>query len=215
LPIRPLRMTSVAQAEARALGSGQLVQGLITGSRRLDLPKLNDARTACEGASSLSCAGNRPFVTDCSWPGLPVRDAGRELPPSNLAITPKDCCRASPRTQRLGHNRVFAAGCFRVVPYWVEQATSADLVSQRGRVQAPDRGERGHFSIAMRTRLAYISSTHPLTSTHLGTPGDLRPQSTTSIPSDYGASASKRPADPRTNEGGISRGAPSKRARAS
>ena len=33
LPIRPLRMTSVAQAEARALGSGQLVQGLITGSR--------------------------------------------------------------------------------------------------------------------------------------------------------------------------------------
>lgn len=45
----------------------------------------------------------QPSGKDCSWPGPPVRDAGRQLPLENLAITPKDGCRVSPRTHRPGH----------------------------------------------------------------------------------------------------------------
>ena len=50
-------------------------------------------------------SADRTFTKVRSWPGLSVRDAGRQLPLSNLAITPKDCFRASPRTHRPGQFR--------------------------------------------------------------------------------------------------------------
>jgi hypothetical protein len=37
----------------------------------------------------------RPVIEDRLWPGLPVRDAGRQLPLTKLAITPNDCYQAS------------------------------------------------------------------------------------------------------------------------
>ena len=40
-------------------------------------------------------------VKVCLWPFATL---ARQLTLGNLAITPKGCCRASPRTQRPGHN---------------------------------------------------------------------------------------------------------------
>ena len=58
-------------------------------------------------------SADRTFTKVRSWPGLSVRDAGRQLPLSNLAITPKDCCRASSRTHRPGHQRVLVTVRFK------------------------------------------------------------------------------------------------------
>ena len=59
-----------------------------------------------------SNAAKRTVVGARLWPGLPVRNAGRQLPLSNLMTAPKDRSRNSPRTHRPGHQPTVATGSF-------------------------------------------------------------------------------------------------------